>query len=847
MRLRCFCPRVEILETRTLLSLSNPFLVPGDAGAAPAAGTQYELQISRGADKSLVVWTDNRSSLGDVQLGWTKFAEKNGTMLDVYAARLDADGNLIDSTPIIISQAQHNQKWPQVGWNGENWLVVWTTERENDPYSEDLLAVRVAPNGAVLDQTPMTVFTGGYSFETHSWSVGSDGSNWVVLWTGWHPGLTVRAVTAARVAPDGTVLDAGGKAVRTITQGFFWGADIAFAGDEYLVTWREDLSQYQVKGQRISASLDPIGSLITFGYAGQYDVTKVASNGDQFFVVAAGNSVYSSAHGIRVSHTGQVLDSDWLTLAPSASSVDVTWDGFNWLAAYSKAVTFSDYDLYASRVAPDGTILDPNGFVIDGGNPYQTQAAIAAGINGKAQVVWRQFVTQNDVQEPALSEITTANIDSDYAVGPRSFVDLGAPRQSVPRMATNGDGFVLVFQSEISGESRVLAQRLDATGQLIDAEPIVVATGYARSPSVAWNGAVYMIVWQAPGSGLNKQIMARRMLPDGTFLDATPILVLAGSGPDVAAAGGTFLVTGIYRQTTQIQYVSAQRISGAGDLLGGPLAVGSSFTRNQRVAAFGGRWIVVRQQHSTHDNPASAVYANFVEPDGTAGSGILVSSGRAPHVAVGNGVALITFDNGDNIYGRRMASDGTFTSNNFTISGAPGTQHFSQVAWNGTMYVVTWLDHRNEDFPNQWRGDVYATRVSPNGRILDRPGFAVADSLAPEETPTVVAANGLSIFAYSAFRSEPPFAAMRVTLRTLSGSPGPDEIGLLPTLTDSTLSAMSSMPSQGGEPRRLTATSEEPKKARTSSAVRPVSRLNPSRTREETVSPETSLGLRAIL
>ena len=58
------------------------------------------------------------------------------------------------------------------------------------------------------------------------------------------------------------------------------------------------MSQYQVKGQRLTLALEPIGSMFTVGTAGQYDVTEVASDGDGFFVVAAGDDVSGSAAGL---------------------------------------------------------------------------------------------------------------------------------------------------------------------------------------------------------------------------------------------------------------------------------------------------------------------------------------------------------------------------------------------------------------------------------------------------------------------------------------------------------------------------------------------------------------------
>jgi hypothetical protein len=764
---------LEKFEDRTLLSLSNPLVLPGDISIDPAVGTQYEPRIARGLNSSLVVWTDNRTSLQNAPIGLTPYTDKLGTLHDIYAARLDSSGTVIDTTPIIISQAQHNQRWPQVAWNGQNWLVAWTTERENNPYESELLAVRVSPAGQILDPTPISFFVGPGSLENHTWSASTDGINWVVVWTGWETGFSGRAINGTRIAPDGTVLDPAGKHLREITQGFIWGADIAFAGDEYLLTWREDVSQYNIRGQLLTPALDKIGSVFTISTAGQYDETRVASDGNNFFVVWAGNSVFSPGRGARVSHRGQVLDPSPLEIANSATSMDVIWDGGNWLTAYSKGLSFAEYDIYASHISSDGTILDPNGFVVKGGSADQTQPAIAPSVDGHGQVVWREMLNQNSVSEPALSDIETANIKLDYSVANHLIVDLSAPRQSVPRMVSNGNGYLAVFQSEISGNSQVLAQRLDAAGNPIDTEPILVATDYARNPSVAWNGSEYLIVWQSPGTALNKQIYARRMLAEGALLDPTAISVMPGMTPDVAAVGNTFLVTSIFRQTAEIQYVTSIRVTGEGQLLGSPQAVGSSFTREQRVVAFGDRWLVVRQRHPTHDNPAAAVYANLVEADGTPGATILVGGGRTPHVAVAGNIAVVAFESGGNIVGVRMKADGALIGTNFTISGASSTQARPAVAWNGTMFVVTWLDHRNEDFPKQWVGDVFAARVSPRGRVLDKDGFAIADSALTEETPTVVGANGYTLFAYAGFNPQAPYAALRITMRTLGGAPVP--------------------------------------------------------------------------
>ena len=66
-----------------------------------------------------------------------------GTGTDIYAARLDAAGNVIGS-PFMINQTFGDQVEPQVAWNGEHWLVVWKRDTHTLPTYETVEAVRVA-------------------------------------------------------------------------------------------------------------------------------------------------------------------------------------------------------------------------------------------------------------------------------------------------------------------------------------------------------------------------------------------------------------------------------------------------------------------------------------------------------------------------------------------------------------------------------------------------------------------------------------------------------------------------------------------------------------------------------
>jgi hypothetical protein len=401
-------------------------------------------------------------------------------------------------------------------------------------------------------------------------------------------------------------------------------------------------------------------------------------------------------------------------------------------------------------------------------------------------------------------DVYTAQVSAAGTVSNERATGVGAPRQSQPRIARGGDVHMSVFLREVAEHSQIYAQRLDASGNPLDAEPFLVSSLTNRTndnPSVAWNGSVFLVVWDRQETdqfgNTPRKVYGRRVSAAGALLDAAPFYVQEGLTPDVAALGDTFLSVAIYRQGSQTRWVQSVQVSGEGVVLGPVTLVSSAFNYAPRVAALGGRWLVVWEYHSRHDRSTSWTRGAFVETDGTVATAgtfqVAVSDSQfgsgnsyddTPDLAVSGNEALIVWADGDNgtnnIKGRRIAADGTLLGSNFgfLISDAPGAQFHPSVTWNGTEYVVSWLDHRNEQFPTQPRGDIYAARVTPNDTVLDPAGFAVANSAAPGETPFVLGSNGTTLFAYSGYYDHAPYSAMRVALRRSSSSPAEGAIAV---------------------------------------------------------------------
>jgi hypothetical protein len=121
---------------------------------------------SNGAD-FLVAWDDNR----------------NGGF-DIFGARLNASGGVVDTSGFPISVATRYQGDPSVAYNGA-YLVAWIDERRGAS-AYDLYAARVANDRTVQDPNGFRVATGSPATLQHYVVTRGSGSQWGIsyLFTG---------------------------------------------------------------------------------------------------------------------------------------------------------------------------------------------------------------------------------------------------------------------------------------------------------------------------------------------------------------------------------------------------------------------------------------------------------------------------------------------------------------------------------------------------------------------------------------------------------------------------------------------------------------------------------------
>jgi hypothetical protein len=160
-------------------------------------------------------------------------------------------------TPATPAKGQP-QYFPRAAWSlaAKAWLVVWqdgdpTVDGTTGKYqAQDVLAARVSAEGKVLDAKPIEVASvkGAQQRPT----VASDGKDWLVVWHDLRSGKDWD-LYAARISADGKVAVKGGALLvgGSHNQCF---ADVVFGSGNYYVAWLDmrHWPEYRVFGSRVS-------------------------------------------------------------------------------------------------------------------------------------------------------------------------------------------------------------------------------------------------------------------------------------------------------------------------------------------------------------------------------------------------------------------------------------------------------------------------------------------------------------------------------------------------------------------------------------------------------------------
>ncbi|MBK8098702.1 MAG: hypothetical protein IPK26_16440 [Planctomycetes bacterium] len=692
------------------------------------------------------------------------FDDLRGGDRDVFAVRLDAAGQPFDPVPFPLGIGPGDQTMPTVAFNGTDFLVAWKSQEPAAGYYQDeVRAVRVSPLGLVRDAVPIAL-----PGETLWALCASDGQGFLVVTTG----STSTTVRGFRIDGNGTLRDPQGIVLQSGSSSLLFSASLAWASGTWLLCWG---SGGDVFGQRFGANLQPLDptpvGLLTS--ARNEDQPHLASNGSQFLLTTWDNDIYWSqgVSAVRFSPTLQRLDATPIQVSGQAGyqpRPQAVWDGSQWLVSWIGLPS-----VRVARLAANGAVLDPGGIALE---PTATATVytptLAAGTAGGAIAVWQ------DLRHASTADLFAASLSAGGNPGPVTLVGRATRDQSWPALASSPAGQLLVFRSALSTDAAIVAQRLDPFGEFVDRQPILVGIGDGTSrPAVAFDGGRYLVCWN-----VGTQVVGRRLALDGTFLEAAPFAVMAGGAPDVAGTGGVFLVVNA-RASVYPQYVDpyAMRIRGNdGALLdASPRLVGSSYAVGPRVAALNGRFVVVYEQHWSHNQTSATVVATMVDPNGTIGtpgglSTITASAWGAVDVAADGNQALIVWASGSNwtnedVFAQRLNANGAPVGPVIALStNAASGQSRPAVAFDGEQFLVAFESLQNNARFYDRAPDVYVRRVATDGTLPDAAAVPVWTGMLADRAVAIAGSGsdrGAALLAGSRFRVDGGFASHRVAVR----------------------------------------------------------------------------------
>ncbi|UCG42756.1 MAG: T9SS type A sorting domain-containing protein [candidate division WOR-3 bacterium] len=649
-----------------------------------AAGNQRSPAVAYGSNGYLAAWSDRRT----------------GDTSDVFAARLRPDGTVLDTAGIVVSSRPGFQGEPAVAFDGTNYLVVWTDERDS---VAGIYASRVTLGGEVLDTAGIMVDTSesGLSSPAVAWN----NANYLVVWSDMGSGLG--DIVGARVTSGGTVLDTAGIAISSEPQ---WqsGPAVGFDGTNVLVVWHDTRlsAQTDLFGARVNADgevLDPNGFIVCAG--GEYQLSPaVAFDRTNFLVAWQTSTGHGDIFAARVTSNAEVLDPDGFLVRGGGENqlnAGAGFDGVNFLVVWDDSrVSASDRNVYGSRVSPGGEVLDPGSIEVSTAANSQSSPAAALG-QGNFLVAWE------DGRSTGQTSIYGARVARDGSVLDSAPVRFGvSPMQHNVSVAFDGVVYLAAWEQGMSRERDVYGARVNAQGELLDPAGFVItdATMEQCSPAAAGGSGISLVAWRDWRGASFYDIYAARVSSDGTVLDPDGIAICSIAGaqvsPAVAFDGSDFLVVWQDQQSSG-RYVRGARVSSDGELLdpeGIDIAADSGY-RGVPSAAYGaGKWLVVWDEYA---------------------------------------------DNEFDVYGARVASDGeVLDPDGIGLCTAEAWQSVPKTVFDGSRFLVAWVDERNQD------QDIYGARVTPEGVVDDSFAIVVQDggqrspALAGDETGTIMAFTG---------------------------------------------------------------------------------------------------------
>jgi hypothetical protein len=460
-----------------------------------ASSIQRDGHIASDGHSFLAVWNDQR----DYQT-------------NVLAARLDANGAVIDRVPLVVAASGAREEIPNLVWGGDRYLATWRNGIDS------IHGRFIFPDGTMSGEIEIVRRDGTFLNVS---KVGWNGRAFLVVWMDRFEG-TDSVMDGVIVHPDGRA----GTVTEIVRGANSWSFDLVATETSFILAYARS---FQAASTIVRLPIDDQGR------PGTSTTIATTSILTAFAAAARGSDLLVA----------------WAELLPTRSEVHT--------ARIETGGAREDWTIESARIARLHAVGDSAGYQLLEFDSERTLAQRVGG--GAASVVetpgrvWVDSAASNDSRAVALAgefgdlfiSVIGQNTMAPLALSPR--------HQTVPDVAAAGDVKLVVWSEHRTNENRVVVagMRIGANGPL-ESEPFVIgnAVNVTGRPRVASNGNDWLVIWDHTTT-----LYGRRVRHDGTLLDAAPLVLgdwpvarstaveWDGSSWIVAYAGGSIVKAGL--------------------------------------------------------------------------------------------------------------------------------------------------------------------------------------------------------------------------------------------------------------------------------------------------------------
>jgi hypothetical protein len=458
---------------------------------------QYHPRVVFAGDFYFVAWLDWRNYPSDAALYGSRVS-RAGVVLDTagividtvrspWAPELATDGSSylvaryddfgacatkisqqgVPQLGILLSSTADAQLAPAASFGQGRYHLAWWDSRSG----------RRELYGGLMD-------TAGHLVQNRIWGPWSRGgtgtylarsqSDYLIVWDGGY---------ALRTDASGQPLDSGAVYIPHGTRSQSMPCAVS-DGVGYLGAWCENRDgEVDVYAARIDASgnvLDPAGFKVS-GDSGSHSTPIATFDGNNYLVIWQCRGI----HGSRVSRAGVVLDTNPIFLSPDGVYPSVTFDGRNFVCAWS-----SQRSCYFARLNREGVLLDTDGvLVFQGRSSLGSSATAAAAGDSNTLLVWEVDTLRQQQPPPTWQPCYLRGIRIDQAgrMLDTSYIAVSREGAVSPRLVFDGDNYLAVWPG-------IKVTRITQDGIVLDTIAVQVVHTSAV-PSVGFNAPHYLIVW----------------------------------------------------------------------------------------------------------------------------------------------------------------------------------------------------------------------------------------------------------------------------------------------------------------------------------------------------------------